>query len=105
MITGHVPAVRVPPDHATNRVAAAIPAQGDVEDGRDLDPAPPARGSAAAAAASPEAELGGPGPARGPAQRDTQNAPPGAVAAGHSGHDPALAPRHRPPPQIGRAHV
>jgi hypothetical protein len=27
MITGHVPAVRVPPDHATSRVvAAAIPA-------------------------------------------------------------------------------
>jgi len=26
MITGHVPAVRVPPDHATSRVAAAVPA-------------------------------------------------------------------------------
>ena len=26
MITGHVPAVRVPPDHATGRVAAAVPA-------------------------------------------------------------------------------
>jgi len=24
MITGHVPAVRAPPDHATNRVAAAV---------------------------------------------------------------------------------
>jgi hypothetical protein len=26
MITGHVPAVHVPPDHAANRVAAARPA-------------------------------------------------------------------------------
>ena len=48
-----------------------------MEDRGDLDPAPPARGPAAAAAASPEAELGGPGPARGPARRDTENAPPG----------------------------
>jgi len=28
MITDHVPAVRAPPDHATNRVAAAVPAWG-----------------------------------------------------------------------------
>jgi hypothetical protein len=42
-------------------------------DRRDLDPALPARQSAA----------------------------PGAAAAGHSGHDRALAPRHRPPP-LGR---
>ncbi len=61
MITDHVPAVRLPPDHATSRGAAAVPAQGGVEDRRDLDPAPPARRPAAAAAASPEAELGGPG--------------------------------------------
>src|ERR1039457_1797784 len=94
-----MPAVRIPLDHGTNRVAAAIPAQGDVEDRRDLDPAPPARGPAAAAAASAEAELGGPGPARGAARRDTESAP--ARAAGHSGHDRALAPRHRPPP-LGR---
>src|SRR5712691_836264 len=30
-----------------------------------------------------------------------QSAPPRAAAAGHPGHDPALAPRHRPPP-LGR---
>jgi hypothetical protein len=47
-----------------------------MEDRRDLDPAPPARRPAAAAAAPPEAELGGPGPARGPARRDTQSPPP-----------------------------
>ena len=40
MITDHVPAVRVPRDHATIRVAAAVPARGGVEDRRDLDPAP-----------------------------------------------------------------
>src|ERR1035441_3803336 len=66
MITVHVPAVRVPSGHAASRVAAAVPARGCVENHRDLDPAPPARGPAAAAAAPPEAELGGQGPARGP---------------------------------------
>ena len=67
-------------------------------DRRDLDPAPPARRTATAAAAPPGPELGGPGTARGPAQRDTESAAPGAAAAGHPGHDPALAPRHRPAP-------
>src|ERR1035438_2658798 len=83
MITGLVPAVPVPPDHAASRMAAAVPARGDVENRRDPDPAPPARGPAAAAAAPPEAELGGPGPARGPARRDTQSPPPRAAACGH----------------------
>src|SRR5450755_744853 len=72
MLTGHVPAVHLPPDHAASRVAAAVPARGGVENRRDLDPAPPGRGPAAAAAAPPEAELGGPGPARGTARRDTK---------------------------------
>ena len=102
MITGHVPAVRVPPDHAGRRVAEAVPARGDMADRRDLDPAPPARRPAAAAAAPPEAELGGPGTARGAARRDTESPPPPIAAAGHPGHDPALAPRHRPAPP-GRA--
>src|ERR1022692_1756842 len=105
MITDHVAAVRVPPNYAASRVAAAVSARGDVEDGRDLDPAPPARGPAAAAAALPEAELGRPGPPRGAAQRDTQSAPPRAAASGHPGHDPALAPRHRPPPLGGAVHA
>jgi putative transposase len=52
-------------------MAAAVPAQGGVEDRRDLDPAPPARRAATAAARPPERDLGGPGPARGPAQCDT----------------------------------
>src|SRR5215472_8452134 len=93
----HVPAVRLPPDHASGFMAAAVPARGDVEDRRDLDSAPPARGPAATPAAAPEPELGGPGPDRGPAQRDTQSAPPRNAAAGHTRHDPALAPRPRPP--------
>src|ERR1039458_6235068 len=61
----------------------AVPARGGVENRRDLDPAPPGRGPAAAAAAPPDADLGGPGPARGPARCDTQRPPPGAAAAGH----------------------
>jgi hypothetical protein len=72
MITGHVPAVPFPPDHAGHRVAAAVPARGCVEDRRDLDPAPPAPGPAAPVGGPPEAGAGGPGPARGPARRDTK---------------------------------
>src|SRR5664279_5292169 len=72
-----------------------------MENRGDLDPAPPARRPAAAAAASPEPELGGPGPARDPAQRATESTPPRDAAAGHPGHDPALAPRPRPPPLGG----
>src|SRR3984885_5507560 len=45
-------------------------------DRRDLDPAPPAR-RPATATAPPPPDLGGPGTARGPAQRDTQSAAPG----------------------------
>ena len=101
MITDHVPAVRVPADHATSRVAEAVPARGDMADRRDLDPAPPARRPAAAAAAPREAELGGPGTTRGAARRDTESPPPRIAAAGHPGHDPALAPRHRPAPPGG----
>src|SRR5258708_16042108 len=101
MITGHVPAVRVPPDHAASFVPAAVPARGSVEERRDLDPAPPAHRPATPSAVPPEADLGGPGPARDLAQRDTESASSRAAAPGHSGHDPALAPRHRPPP-LGR---
>jgi hypothetical protein len=72
-----------------------------MEDRRDLDPAPPARRSPAAAAAPPEAELGGPGTPGDPVQRDTESPPPRAAVAGHPGHDRALASRHRPPP-LGR---
>src|ERR1035441_4669602 len=105
MITDHVPALRLPSDHAGGLLVAAVPASGDVEDRRDLDLAPPARGPAATSAAPPELELGGPGSAPGSArdsaQSDTQSAPPGAPAPGHPGHDPALAPQHPPPPLGG----
>src|SRR5438093_6399214 len=76
-----------------------------MEDRRDLDPAPPAHRPAAAAAGPPETELGGPGTPRDPAQRDTERPPPRATAAGHPGHDPALAPRHGPPPLGRQVHV
>ena len=46
-------------------------------DRRNLDPAPPARRPATAAAAPPEPELGGPGPARDPEWRDTHSTAPG----------------------------
>ncbi len=72
-------------------------------DRTDLDPAPPARRSATAAATPPERELGGPGPARGPARRDTDSAAPAAAAAGHPGHDRARAPRHRRPRRAARS--
>src|SRR2546421_12895336 len=80
MITDHVPPVRLPPDHAGDRMAAAVPARGDVEDRRDPDPAPPSHRPAAPSSAPPEAELGGPGPARDPVRRDTESASPGAAA-------------------------
>src|SRR5690242_5997828 len=67
MITGHVPAVRLPLDHAYRRMAAAIPTRGGVADHRDLDLAPPDRRATAEADVPPEADLGGPRPARDPA--------------------------------------
>jgi hypothetical protein len=76
-----------------------------MEDRRDLDPAPPACGPAEAADAPTEAELGGPGLARGTARRDTQSTPPRAAALGHPGDDPSLAPRHRPPPLGSAVHA
>ena len=72
-----------------------------MEDRRDPDPAPPARRPATTAAAPPEPGVGGPGPVRDPARRDTESAAPGAAAAGHPRHHLALAPRYRPPP-LGR---
>jgi hypothetical protein len=101
MISDHVAAVRVSPVYAGRRGVAAVAARGGVEDRGDLDPAPPARGAAAPTAAATEAELGGPGPARCPAQRHTQSTPPGAAAASCPGNDRAMAPRRCPPP-LGR---
>src|SRR5436190_23852952 len=94
-----------PYDHAGSRVAAPVPARGGVEDRGDPDPAPPARRPAAQTAAPPEDELGGPGTARGAAEPDTESPPQRAAAAGHPGHDPSLALRHRPPPLGGEAHA
>src|ERR1039457_4372499 len=101
MITDHVPAVRLPPDYADGIVAAAVSARGSMAGRRDPAPAPPADRPATAAAAPPEPELGGPGPDRVAVRCDTESPPPRASAAGHPGHDRALAPRHRSPP-LGR---
>ena len=105
MIASHVPAVRLPPDRAGDHVAPTVPTRRSMEDRRDLDPAPPARRSAAASDAPPESELGRPGPARDIVRPDTESAPQRAAAAGHPGHDPALAPRHHPPPLGGQVHA
>src|SRR6266581_1971022 len=101
MITDHVPAVRLPPDHTDGLMAAAVPARGSVAGRRDPAPAPPAHRPATAAATPPEPGLGRPGTARDLARSDTESAAPGAAAAGHTRHDPALAPRYRPLP-LGR---
>ena len=45
------------------------------------------------------------GPCSRPCRRDTEGAPSGAAAAGHPGHDPALAPRHHPPPLGHQVHA
>src|SRR5215469_3324165 len=76
-----------------------------MEDRRGIDPAPPARRPATAAAAPPGSGLGGPGTARDHARPDAESPPPRAAAAGHPGHDPALAPRHRPPPPGRQVHA
>src|ERR1035441_3840203 len=101
MITGHVPAIRLPAVHADGLLAAPVPARGNVAGRRDLDPAPPTRRPATATATPPGPGLGRPGIARGLARRDTESAAPGAALAGHPGYDPALASRYLPPP-LGR---
>jgi putative transposase len=53
----------------------------------------------------PKLTWGGSGPAGDPARRDTESASSGAAVAGHLGHDPTLAPRHRPPPLGRPVHV
>ncbi len=75
-----------------------------MEDRRNLDPSPPARGPAAAAA-PPEAELGGPGPARGAARCDTEGSPPRICGFWSPGNDTALALRHHPTPPGHQVHT
>src|ERR1019366_2159681 len=54
----------------------------------------------------PKLGVGGPGPARtGAARRDTESPPATGWAAGHPGHDRALAPKHRPAPLGGAVHA
>ncbi len=49
----------------------------------------------------PKLNWGGPGPAGGTGRRDTESPLPRVAAAGHPGHDRALAARHRPAPLGG----
>src|SRR3984957_7974087 len=100
-ISAQVPAVRVPPNHASRRVAATVAAREGVEDSGDPGPAPSTCPLAAAAARPAEAELVAPGSAHNPTRRDTESPPPGTAAASYPGHDRALAPGHRRAP-LGR---
>jgi hypothetical protein len=84
MITVHVPAVRVHFGHSASRVAAAVPVRGGVEDRRNLDPAPPARRPAAAAA--------GPRSPTPPTRSGCRPWPP-------EPERPGQDPRHRPGPR------
>jgi hypothetical protein len=79
MITGHVPAVRLPAGDAAGCVAVAVPARGILEERGDTAVTSPARSSAAAARGAAEAFLGGPGADRGAARRDPAR-PPGPPA-------------------------
>jgi hypothetical protein len=72
---------------------------------RDPAPAPPAGGSEAPSGAPPETDLGGPRPARGPGDRDTESSPPGIAAAGHRGPVMRLAPRHHLAPLGNPVHA
>jgi hypothetical protein len=92
MIIDHGPAVRVPPDHAASSVAAVSQREETWKTAEILILRHQLAVLQQRQPASPEPELGGPGPARDPAQRDTESTPPRDAAAGHPGHDPALAP-------------
>ena len=102
MITGHVPAVRLPADHAAGRVVVVVPAGGILEGRGDTAAASPARGPAAAARVPAEALVGGPGSDRGAARRDPARRASQPADDGDPGYGTALAPRHRSPPLGGK---
>ena len=102
MITDHVSAVRLPADHAGDHVAAAVPARGDVEDGRDFASAPPGHRPAAPPGVPPQAEPGGPGSCSRPCPASYRDRRQRLRLLITPGHDRALAARH-PPAALGGA--
>jgi len=100
MITGHVPAVRLPA--GSERLAAWSRLRRREESWKNaeillLPAASPARGPAAAARGTAEAFLGGPSADRGAARRDPARPPGGPADDRDPGHGAALAPRHCSP--------
>jgi hypothetical protein len=101
MIASRVPALRVPSRRPDTRLAAAVQASAGVEGRRDPSAAPPAGDLAAADGCAAEADLDRPGAVRRAADAHTALMPRRAARVHHPRHDPALAPRYRPPP-LGR---
>ena len=101
MIASRVPALRVPSRRPDARVAAAVRASAGVEGRRDPSAAPPAVGPAAADGGEAEADVDRPGAVRRTAHAHPALTPRRAALVHHPWHDPALAPRYRPPP-LGR---
>ena len=101
MIATRVPALRVPSRRPDTRVAAAVQASAGVEGRRDPSAAPPAGGPAATDGGTAEADVDRPGAVRRTAHAHPSLTPRRAALVHHPWHDPALAPRYRPPP-LGR---
>ena len=101
MIASRVLALRVPSRRSDTHMAAAVQASAGVEGRRDPSAAPPAGGPAAADGGAAEADRDRPGAVRRPAHAHPALTPRRAALVHHPRHDPALAPRYRPPP-LGR---
>ena len=101
IIASRVPALRVPSHRPDTRVAAAVQASVGVEGRRDPSAAPPAGGPTAADGGAAEADADRPGAVRRTAHAHPALTPRRAALVHHPRHDPALAPRYRPPP-LGR---
>ena len=101
MIASRVPALRVSSHRPDTRVAAAVQASVVVEGRRDPSAAPPAGGPAAADGGAAEADVDRPGAVHRAAHTHPALTPRRAALVHHPRHDPALAPRYRPPP-LGR---
>jgi hypothetical protein len=101
MITSRVPAFRIPSRRPDTCVAEAVRAPADVERRRDPSAAPPAGGPTAADGGAAEADVDRPGAVRRTAHTHPALTPRRAALLHHPRHDPALAPRYRPP-SLGR---
>jgi hypothetical protein len=104
MIRSRVPPLRLPPHRPPTRRDTPVPPRHSVEERRDPAVAAPTRRHAPppGRARPTEDVLGRPGTDRVPARPDTQGTARPAATDRHTGHDPALAPRHPAPPLGGQ---